>query len=98
MVYEHLLKQADGSTIKAIVNFHDNSYTNGHSYRVELWKADKGKRKFYRPYDEDSYTHRALSMEDRRKVVKQWVIDIVGEDDYNHLLIEAWNKLKPELL
>jgi len=77
---------------------YDMGINNTLTYRVELYKRDKGKQKYYSPYDEGSYTHRALSMDDRRKVVKQWVIEIIGKDDYNNLLIEAWNSLKPELL
>lgn len=98
MRYEHLFRNADGTTIKAIVEIFDTGINNSLTYRVELYKRDNGKQKYYRPYDDDSYTFRALSMGDRREKIKQCVIDIIGKDDYNNLLIEAWSSLKPELL
>lgn len=96
MRHEEIINQTDGSKIKAIVNTYDNGHKN--SYRIELYKCDKGKRTFNLAYDNDSYTFRKLTMEERAESIKSAIISILGKEMYNAVLLNAWQQLKPELL
>jgi hypothetical protein len=98
MRHEIIYNQPDGSKLKVTVVFYDNDYSGKHSYRLQLIKCLKGKRKFYKPYDEDSYQFRALSMEKRAEQVKNDIIGILGIDNYNDALNQTWEKLKPDFI
>lgn len=98
MRHEEIINQTDGSKIKAIVHFHDNDYSRKSTYRIELYRCEKGKRTYHLAYDNDSYTFRKLSIEQRQASIHDAVISILGKEMYNAVLLNAWHQLKPELI
>ena len=96
MRHEKIITQPDGSKIKIEVSFYLGN--DRPCYRASIWKAEKGKRTFRVIIDTDSYTFRALSMEDRRASEQRQVIEIIGADNYNEALKECWQKLEPKYI
>jgi len=93
---EKTLIRPDGSKIKISVSISIdsfNSYTN-----IFIYKCEKGKRKFISVCDSDSYSYRALSIDERRKNLLDQQLKIVNSEEINSVYREClesiFNKIK----
>lgn len=88
MALEKIIKQENGDRIHIKVDMYFDSYGSiKMHYGVSVTLCPKGKQKFTKPID----TKRGAD-------VKSQIIALIGVDQYNNAILDAWNSLKPELL
>jgi hypothetical protein len=90
---EKTLKREDGTRVRIIVRFYSD--WDRSRYEVDVMHCEKGKRTWFGCHDVDSYTHRRLSMEDRRKSVEIAQLDYVTEQERLDAKLELWQLMKP---
>ncbi len=71
MRHEKIIKRADGSRVKIVVNLYTPLYTEKYNYKTEVFTCQPGKRTFYDTVNEDDYRYMALSIPERA-AYKDW--------------------------
>lgn len=91
---EKTLKREDGKRVRIRVRFISDHRRS--RYEVNVLRCDKGKRTWWGCCDIDSYTHRRLSMEERRQAAEKSYLNYVTEQEMLTAKLELWELMRPD--
>jgi hypothetical protein len=88
------IKRADGTRYEINVTAYGYGL-NSISYNISATMCANGKRKFIEFIDTDSYSFRALTMEEREKYRMRIYSLHISKEEIISACLECWEKLKP---
>lgn len=95
MTAEKIIKRENGSQVLITASFYIGHSDPSGNWSISVQTREKGKKKWLPVYNGDDYDYRKLSLEDRRKFIRDAELKFCTLEEMHDVKMELWNALKP---
>jgi len=96
MRYEKILKRADGSRVRIVIELEIDTRKVDWKYTVDF--CEHGKRTWIPAYDPNSYLFRKLSQQERLQFICDESLKRASREEIALAMTELWAKVRPMFL